>query len=87
MTSLLNGTGASVRPRTVHGCEFRELHPKTGQSPLTRGKFLGYLKNELDGDPTPDYIGLDSKNCEYVTRRGKQSHNARRFSQNARNNA
>ena len=67
MTSLLNETGASARPRTVHGCEFRDLHPKTRQSPLTRGKFLGQLKNELDGNPTPDYIGLDSKNCKNMS--------------------
>ena len=53
---------------------------------LPRGKYLGQLKDELDGGPIIDYIGLGPNDYVYLTRSGKHCHKAREFSQNYRNN-
>lgn len=57
-----------------------------GLTRLPRGKYLGQLKDELDGGPIIYYIGLGPNDYVYVTRSGKHCHKARGFSQNYRNN-
>ena len=57
-----------------------------GLTRLPRGKYLGQLKDELDGGPIIDYIGLGPNDYVYLTRSGKHCHKAREFSQNYRNN-
>ena len=44
MPSLLNETGASVRPSTVHGYEFRDVHPKGWTVPSNAWQVLGIVK-------------------------------------------
>ena len=57
-----------------------------GLKRLPRGKYLGQLKDELDGGPIIDYLGLGPNDYVYLTRSGKHCHKARGFSQNYRNN-
>lgn len=45
-----------------------------GLTRLPRGKYLGQLKDELDGGPIIDYIGMGPNDYVYVTRSGKHCH-------------
>ena len=44
MPSLLNGTGASFRSRTVHEDEFHDLQPKSRTVPSNAWQVLGIVK-------------------------------------------